>query len=63
VSDFCPIFGFPGGPWHRWFAWHPVETYDGGWQWLRFIERRRIHKKPHLDGSPYRWWQYRRFSA
>lgn len=39
-----------------------VETDDGGWQWLRPIERRRIHKKWDLDGPPHRWWQYRRFS-
>jgi hypothetical protein len=63
MSDFCPMFGFPAGPWHRWFAWFPVETFDGGWKWLTFIERRRIHKKASLDGPPHRWWQYRRFPA
>lgn len=27
-------------PWHRWFAWHPVPLIDGGWAWLRVVERR-----------------------
>lgn len=31
------------GPWHDWFAWHPVQTYDFGWQWCRKL-RRRPHK-------------------
>lgn len=26
--------------WHRWFAWLPVETKDGGWRWLEWVERR-----------------------
>jgi hypothetical protein len=21
--------------WLRWFAWHPVKTFDAGWIWLR----------------------------
>lgn len=27
------------GPWHRWFAWHPVPLTTGGWAWLRTVER------------------------
>ncbi|AXQ64473.1 hypothetical protein L3Y19_gp114 [Gordonia phage Neville] len=29
-------------PWHVWFAWHPVDTHDQGWKWLRRVNRRRI---------------------
>ncbi|MCE0510876.1 hypothetical protein LVJ59_17655 [Microbacterium sp. KKR3/1] len=28
--------------WFRWFAWHPVWTYDRGWRWLRFVWRRHV---------------------
>lgn len=30
------------GPWHRWFAWHPVRTEQHGWRWLRTVERRQL---------------------
>lgn len=30
------------GPWHDWFAWHPVHTDYYGWRWLRTMRRRRI---------------------
>ena len=30
------------GPWHRWFAWHPVETEQHGWRWFRTVERQKI---------------------
>ena len=26
----------------RWFAWHPVWTFDRGWRWLRFVWRRHV---------------------
>lgn len=26
--------------WRPWFAWHPVQTIDGRWAWLRTVERR-----------------------
>lgn len=29
------------GPWHDWFAWHPVHTDYYGWRWLRTLRRRR----------------------
>jgi hypothetical protein len=25
--------------WKRWFAWLPVVLLDGGWTWLRYVER------------------------
>ena len=55
-------FGFATGPWHRWFAWHPVYTQDRGWTWLRLVERQRYHLKAHLDEGrgPSAWWFYRR---
>ena len=28
------------GPWHEWFAWHPVRTDWHGWRWLTYVERR-----------------------
>lgn len=28
------------GPWHEWFAWHPVHTDWHGWRWLTRVERR-----------------------
>lgn len=59
TDDALPTFGYPVAPWHRKFAWRPVDTYDQGWKWLCVIERRRIHKNNHLDGGDYRWWQYR----
>lgn len=59
IDDAQPMFGYPVAPWHRCFAWLPVDTFDQGWKWLRFIERRRIHKYEYLDGGAGRWWQYR----
>lgn len=56
-----PMFGYPVAAWHRWFAWRPIDTFDQGWKWLCFVERRRIQKHSHLDGGPCQWWQYRTF--
>jgi hypothetical protein len=53
-----PMFGFPVAHYHRWFAWYPVDTYDQGWKWLRFVRRRRIQKHWYLDGGAMQWWQY-----
>ena len=57
-DPYRPLFGFPITPWHRWFAWHPVDTADRGWRWLRIVWRRRCQKKPMLDGPGMRWFQY-----
>jgi hypothetical protein len=59
IDDARPMFGFPVAPWHRKFAWLPVDTYDQGWKWLCRIERRRVQKNSGLEGGPGRWWQYR----
>lgn len=29
------------GPTFNWFAWHPVNTDDRGWRWLRVVKKRR----------------------
>lgn len=34
------------GPWHRWFAWHPVPLTTGGWAWLCTVERVACHIDP-----------------
>lgn len=53
-----PMFGFPIGPWHRWFAWRPVSTVDRGWVWLRRVSRRRYQTKTHLGGPTMHWFHY-----
>ena len=42
------------GPWHIWFAWHPVRTDHHGWRWLRAVERRQW-----VGGRSWRGWDYR----
>lgn len=51
-----PMFGTPVGPWFRWFAWHPTNTADRGWRWLRPVWRRRYQTKVSLPGPIDRWW-------
>lgn len=58
-DDAKPMFGYPVAPWHRKFAWLPVDTFDQGFKWLCVVERRRIHKHDYLDGGASQWWQYR----
>jgi hypothetical protein len=54
-----PLFGDPVGPWHDWFAWFPVRTYDDQLCWLRLVRRRRIQAHHYLSGPcPSAWWQY-----
>lgn len=57
MSELQPAFGRPVGGWFRWFAWHPVKTVDRGWRWLRFVNRRRIHKYGYLPGGADFWFQ------
>lgn len=44
---------FRHGPWHRWFAWHPVNTFTHGWRWLCVVERRRWVAD--VPGAPDGW--------
>lgn len=51
------------GPWHAWFAWHPVETVYHGWKWLVVVERRREWAEDYaiFDQSYGKWvWNYRK---
>lgn len=57
-DPYLPAFGSPVADWHRWFAWHPVETVDRGWRWLRPVWRRRIEKHDYLYGGADRWFQH-----
>lgn len=41
------------GPWHRWFAWRPVNTLTYGWRWLTTVERRRWLAD--VPGAPAGW--------
>lgn len=60
-GDHKPKFGFPVGPWHVWFAWHPVWTWDGRLTWLRTVKRRLIQKHDHMPTEcPCDWWEYER---
>lgn len=57
-DDYQPRFGRPVAPWHRWFAWRPVDTVDRGWRWGRIMWRRRIQKLHGLNGGADFWFQY-----
>jgi hypothetical protein len=47
------------GPPHRWFAWHPVDTEDRGWRWLRFVTRKRVWDDASgLPVGAMRYWVY-----
>lgn len=45
------------GPWHRWFAWHPVRTDWHGWRWLVTVERQ--YWRGWADGAIPQGWDYR----
>lgn len=53
-----PMFGDPVGPWHQWFAWKPVRSYDQRLIWLRRCWRRTIQKHQYLYGGADFWFQY-----
>lgn len=57
-DSYAPMFGSPVAPWHRWFAWRPVDTVNQGIRWMTLIHRRRIQKYHHLNGGPDFWFQY-----
>lgn len=52
------MFTDPVGPWHWWFAWHPVRTFDQRLVWLRWCRRRCMQKHQYLYGGPDFSWQY-----
>lgn len=60
MSDPNPQMFFcePVGPWHDWFAWFPISTYDNRLVWLKTVRRRRMQKHYYLHGGPNSWWQY-----
>ena len=58
MPDPMPTFGRPIGPWHRWFAWRPVNTVDRGWRWLIPTWRRRFQPHAYLDGPTFEWFLY-----
>ena len=45
------------GDWKPWFAWKPVRTWNYGWTWMRWVERRSCIINL-TDGSDV-FWQYR----
>ena len=56
-DPYTPMFGYPIGPWFRWFAWRPVRTEDRGWRWGRRVWRRRCQGKDFLPGPTIQWFQ------
>ena len=52
------MFGDPVGPWHDWFAWFPIRTYDQRFAWFRWVRRQSVQKHQYLDGGPDFWWRY-----
>lgn len=59
TDRYKPLGGHAIGPWHNYFAWTPVRTYDYRIFWLRMIRRRRLQKNLTLPGPPVQWWQYK----
>jgi len=53
-----PMFGKPVAPWHWWFAWRPVFTWDNRLVWLVPVKRRRIQKHSYLSGLDLGWMEY-----
>ena len=45
-------------PWHRWFAWHPVQV-ENFIVWLETIERRRVTKRCKITPLYASWHEYR----
>jgi len=52
------IFGSPIGPWHKWFAWRPVFTYDRRFVWMKTVWRQAIQKHDYLDGGRDFWFRF-----
>jgi hypothetical protein len=45
------------GPEFTWLAWHPVDTRDRGWRWLRLVRRRRVWLNM-SSARTVRWWEH-----
>lgn len=60
MSDPNPkmMFGDPIGPWHDWFAWFPIRTYDQRFAWFRWVRRQSVQKHQYLTGGADFWWRY-----
>lgn len=58
VPDPKPMFGFPIGPWHDYFAWWPVKTYDNRTIWFQWVKRRCIQANDWIDTRQEHWFQY-----
>ncbi len=54
-----PEFGEPVTDWRPYFAWVPILTWDKGWRWLCWVERRLINPHHYLSGPLDDWFQYR----
>lgn len=46
------------GPFHRWFAWKPIRTWDGRFVWLRTVWRARTQTKDYLPRSHIQDWTH-----
>lgn len=46
------------GPWHLWYAWHPVRTRYHGWTWLTTVYRRQVFVPDYSVGVVDRYWEY-----
>jgi hypothetical protein len=51
-----PMFGYIGGSWHQWFAWHPIITYDGRMIWLKRVWRNRAFPYEYCTNATPWWW-------
>ncbi len=53
------MFCAPVAPWHDWFAWFPIRTYDQQLVWLKKVRRRSMQVHFFLSpGGGDRFWQY-----
>ena len=53
-----PMFSQYASPWHKWFAWRPVTTWDGRLVWLKVVYRRRIFPSLLIEGCADPWMEY-----
>lgn len=54
----CLRFADRVGPWHKFFAWKPVTTYDQRKVWLRRAWRACYQKHHYLIGGADFWFVY-----